>query len=308
MTRHRLKKTAVAMAITLAASMGSAMSVSAAPGTTPPTASSIPGSNESQTTKRKFLEERQQNIEHEAFEAITGTQNALMALQKKDTKKTMALLQEVSGKLDILLAKHPDLSLIPANVEADVYDFDGTSKQVEKLTDAANDLLEDHKVQDARNILADLVSEMRITTTSIPLGSFPLAIKETVSLIEQGKTVEAENTLYEVLSMLVKTTETMPLPVLRAEALLTKASELEHKSDLTKEASRAEILKLADAAKEKLKLAEMLGYGGKDDYKLLYDAIDDLKDVIHSEKSAAVWDRIKTTFSAFKNKIIHPKK
>lgn len=308
MTRHRLKKTAVAMAITLAASMGSAMSVSAAPGTTPPTASSIPGSNESQTTKRKFLEERQQNIEHEAFEAITGTQNALMALQKKDTKKTMALLQEVSGKLDILLAKHPDLSLIPANVEADVYDFDGTSKQVEKLTDAANDLLEDHKVQDARNILADLVSEMRITTTSIPLGSFPLAIKETVSLIEQGKTVEAENTLYEVLSMLVKTTETMPLPVLRAEALLTKASELEHKSDLTKEASRAEILKLADAAKEKLKLAEMLGYGGKDDYKLLYDAIDDLKDVIHSEKSAAVWDRIKTTLSAVKNKIIHPKK
>lgn len=149
---------------------------------------------------------------------------------------------------------------------------------------------------------------MRITATSIPLGIFPAAIKEATSLIDKGKTVEAKNALYEVLSMPVRTTEIMPLPVLQAETLLTAASELEHKSDLSKEASRAEILKLSDAAKEKLSLAEMLGYGDKAEYKQLYDAIGDLKDVIHSEKSAAVWDRIKTTFSAFKNKIIHPKK
>ena len=308
MNRHTLKKTAVAAAIALAASMGSAVSVSAATATTPSTSSSTPGSKESLATKRKLLEERQQKVEHEAFEAITGTQNALMALQKKDTKKAMALLQEVSGKLDILLAKYPGLNLIPANVEADIYDFDGTSKQVEKLTDAADDLLEDHKVQDARAILADLVSEMRITTTSIPLGTFPIAIKDAASLIDKGKTAEAEDALYEVLSLLVKTTEIMPLPVLRAEVLLTKASELEHKSDLSKAASRTQILKLTDAAKEKLKLAEMLGYGDKKDYKLLYDSIDDLKDVIHSEKSAAAWDKVKNSLSAFKNKIIHVKK
>jgi hypothetical protein len=100
----------------------------------------------------------------------------------------------------------------------------------------------------------------------------------------------------------------MPLPVLRAEALLTSASELEHKSDLTKEASRTEILKLTDAAKDKLKLAEILGYGPKDDYKQLYDAIDDIKDVIHSEKSAVAWDKIKASLATLKNKIIHPGK
>ena len=122
------------------------------------------------------------------------------------------------------------------------------------------------------------------------------------------ETEEAEDALYDVLNLLVKTTEIMPLPVLRAEALLTAASELEHKSDLTQAASRTEILKLTDAAKEKLKLAEMLGYGGKDDYKLLYDAIDDLKDVIHSEKSTAAWDKIKNSLTAFKDKIIHAKK
>jgi hypothetical protein len=308
MKRHTLKKTAAAVAIALTATIGSAMSVSAATNAVPSKPSSTAKPQESLAAKDKILEERLLNVEHEALEAVTGTQNALMALQKKDSKKALALLQDVSGKLDILLAKYPGLSLLPANVEADVYDFDGDSKQVKKLIDAADDLLEAHKVQDARHILDELISELRISTTSIPLGTFPVAIKEAVNLIDKGKTDAAEDALYDVLNMLVKTTEIVPLPVLRAEALLTAASELEHKSDLTQAASRTEILKLTDAAKDKLKLAEMLGYGSKDNYKQLYDAIDDIKDVIHSEKSAAAWDKIKASLSALKNKIIHPGK
>jgi YfdX protein len=307
MKRHTLKNTTAAVVIALTASMGSAMSVSAAD-TKPTISSSSAKSKESLSIKRKLLEERQQKVEHEALEAITGTQNALMALQKKDTKKAIALLQDVSGKLDVLLAKYPDIALIPANMEMDVYDFDSNSGQVEKMVNEAVKLLNAHKVQDARYILSELVSEMRITTISIPLGTFPVAIKDAVSLIDKGKTDEAETALYDVLNMLVKTTEIMPLPVLRAEALLTSASELEHKSDLTKEASRTEILKLTDAAKDKLKLAEILGYGPKDDYKQLYDAIDDIKDVIHSEKSAVAWDKIKASLATLKNKIIHPGK
>ena len=308
MKRHTLKKTAAAVAIALTATIGFALTVPAATDTTSSTSLSTAASKETLETKRKLLEERQQKVEHEALEAVTGTQNALIALQKKDIKKAMTLLQDVSGKLDILLAKYPGLNLIPANIEMDVIDFNGDSKQVEKLTNAADDLLENHKVQEARHILDELISEMRITTTSIPLGTFPVAIKEAVSLINKGKTDEAEDALYEVLNMLVKTTEIMPLPVLRAEVFLTAASELEHKSDLTQAASRTEILKLTDAAKDKLKLAEILGYGDKDDYKVLYDAIDEIKNVMFSEKSAAAWDKIKASLAALKNKLIHPGK
>ena len=308
MKRHTLKKTAAAVAIALTATIGFALTVPAATDTTSSTSLSTAASKETLETKRKLLEERQQKVEHEALEAVTGTQNALIALQKKDIKKAMTLLQDVSGKLDILLAKYPGLNLIPANIEMDVIDFNGDSKQVEKLTNAADDLLENHKVQEARHILDELISEMRITTTSIPLGTFPVAIKEAVSLINKGKTDEAEDALYEVLNMLVKTTEIMPLPVLRAEAFLTAASELEHKTDLTQAASRTEILKLTDAAKDKLKLAEILGYGDKDDYKVLYDAIDEIKNVMFSEKSAAAWDKIKASLAALKNKLIHPGK
>jgi gamma-glutamylcyclotransferase (GGCT)/AIG2-like uncharacterized protein YtfP len=308
MKRHTLTKTTLAMAIALAVSMGSAIPVFAATGTSPAISSVKTPGKETVETTRKLLAERHQKVEHEALMAITGTQNALMALHKNDTKQAMAFLQDVSGKLDILLAKYPGLTLIPASIEANVYDFDNDTKQVEKIIDAADDLLEDHRVQDARQILDQLVSEIRISTISIPLGTYPGAIRDAVKLIGQGETKEAEEVLYNVLNTLVGVTEIMPLPVLRAETQLTAASELEHKSDLSKEASRTEILLLTDSAKDKLKLAEILGYGTKDDYKELYNAIDDIKDVIHTEKSAAAWDKIKTSLATLKNKIMHPGK
>jgi YfdX protein len=72
---------------------------------------------------------------------VSGTQHALMALEKLETKRALAILQDVSGKLDILHAKFPGLNLIPANVEAEVIDFEGNSKQIQKLVDKADQLL-----------------------------------------------------------------------------------------------------------------------------------------------------------------------
>jgi len=147
---------------------------------------------------------------------------------------------------------------------------------------------------------------MRITTLSIPLATYPLAIKDAIKLIDQGNTNEAGNLLYEAFNLLVKTTEIMPLPVLKAEALIMEASELETRNDISKASSKAEILLLTDSAKDKLKLAEMLGYGVKADYKPLYDAIDEIKDVIYTEKSVFTWDKLKSLLSALKNKVVHP--
>jgi hypothetical protein len=81
------------------------------------------------------------------------------------------------------------------------------------------------------------------------------------------------------------------------------ASELEHKENLSKEMSRAEILENLTGAKEELKIAELLGYGAKDDYKPLYTAMDEIKDVVHTAKSEATWAKVKQAFKDFKNKL-----
>lgn len=262
----------------------------------------------SSAIKNKVLAEKNQQVVNEARESILGTQQALLALEKKDTKAALSKLQDVSKNLTTVLAKNPNLALITADVDADIFDFEGDANAIKTEIKQADNFLIGGKLQSARQILAELASEMRITTISIPLGTFPLAIKNAVTLIEEGKTNEAALVLDEVLNTLVEVTEIIPLPILRAEALLTEAAELEHKEDMTKEDSRAEVLKFADAAKDKLKIAELLGYGGKDDYKILYTAIDDIKDTMHSEKSVAAWAKIKQRLTDLKNKIIQPKK
>lgn len=258
--------------------------------------------------KRKVLNEKKQQIASEAKDSVSGTQQALINLEKNDPKAALAILQDVSKKLAIILGKNPDLALVSADIDAEIFDFEGDANAIKKELKQADALLDSGKLQSARQILAGLASEMRITTISIPLSTFPLAIKNAEALIDAGKTSEAASVLDEVLNTLVERTEIIPLPILRAEALLTEASMVEHKEDMSKEKSRAEVLKFADAAKEKLKIAELLGYGGKDDYKLLYTAIDEIKETMHSEKSAATWEKVKQTLSDLRNKITQPKK
>ena len=206
-------------------------------------------------------------------------------------------------KLDILLVEHPAMVLVPADVSVDVLDYEGDAKSLEKTVKQADDLLDKGQLQTARQIISGLGSELRVTTVSIPLGTYPTAIKEAIAKIDQKKNDDAKQILETVLNTLVEETEITPLPVLRAESLLTKASEAEHRKDMTKAENRAEVLKYTDAAKNELKIAEVLGYGSKDDYSLLYTVIDDIKDEMHTEKSAVTWKKIKQKLSDLKAKI-----
>ena len=255
------------------------------------------------SSKHKILTEKAQSIEREAAEIAADTQKAILALDKKDTKEAATILQGVSTKLDTLLTQNSEMGLVPADVEADVYDFDGTNQQVSNVIDEAETLLRRGKLQAARQILAGMASEVRVTTTSIPLGSYPAAIKRIIPLIDSGNIDQAIVDLSNVLSSLVITTEVIPLPVLRAEELLTAAAELEHRDDLSKEVSREEIQKYIDAAKDKLELAQLLGYGEKADYKMLYKEIDAIHKTLFSEHSAAIWQKIKDDLAQFKDRL-----
>ena len=253
--------------------------------------------------KIRTLAEQKQQIIKEAAESVTETQEALAVIEKNNPKRALAILQDVSSKLDIVLAKYPAMTLVLADIDTEIIEFEGNADEAQKAIATADDFLDDGKVQEARQILDELISEVRVTASGIPLKTYPAAIKEAISYLSNGKSSQAANTLYVVLNSLTQTTEIVPLPVLNAEILLTEASEVEHKQDLSKEASRTEVLKLADAAGDQLKLAQLLGYGDKDDYKLLYTAINKIEGVIHSEKSAATWTAIKQHLDNLKNKL-----
>lgn len=251
----------------------------------------------SEATKHKILIEKTRPIECDAVEVELETQKAIVALENKDTKDALTILEGFSGKLDTILAKYPGLALVPVSVKTDVFDYKSDNKEATFAIHKAMGLLKHGKLPVARHILSDMASEIRITTTSMPLSTFPGAIKQVIALIESGKTDQAVIALNSALDTLVVTTELIPLPVLRAEALLKAASTLELTDDLSRQKNRKEIRKLIDAAKDKLELSELLGYGDKDDYKMLYQQIDAIHKTLFFEKSKATWQKIKNNLS-----------
>jgi len=254
-------------------------------------------------TKHKALSEKAQAIEDEAAQIETETRKAIVALGNKDTKGATTILQAVSTKLDNLIAKNPGLELVPTSVDIDVSDYEGTNKEVASAIDETEDLLKHGKLQTARRLVSALASEIRVTTTSIPLGTYPAAIKQIIPLIDSGKLDQAAVDLNSVLDTLVVSTDVMPLPVFRAEELLTVAADMEHRDDLTQDKSREEIRKFTDAAKAQLERAQLLGYGNKDDYKILYLEIDAVHKALFTEKSVSTWQKVKDELGQFKDRL-----
>jgi len=306
--KHPIYKIAVNSALLVLAAMPMAANVLAAEDKNQNSVSTVPADNSAQLHKLKLLAEHNQKIVNEAKEAVMGTQQALLDLEKNDNAAALTALQEVSKKLERILANSPASVLVSADIEVDVIDFKGSAQAVEQKVKQAADLLNHGKLQAGRMVADELASEMDITTVNIPLKTYPGAIKNAVDQLNAGKTQDAAQVLEAAINSLVEETEIIPLPLLRAEGLLLKASELEQSSDLSKDKNRDEVLKLVDAAKEKIKIAQLLGYGGKDDYQLFYKVIEDIKTTIHTEKSAATWAKIKQAFADLKNKVTPAKK
>jgi hypothetical protein len=254
---------------------------------------------------RQISKGKQQQLVKEAVEAVMETENALSALNNKKAKEALLNLNNVSAKLRGLLAKDSHLKLVPVSFQEQTLIFEGDLDKVIETANLANELIEDHRIQQARQLLDGLTSEIRINIVELPLGEYPAAIEKASRLITAGNEAEARNTLEDVLDTLVTHAEIYPLPVLASEEYLTEAYELEHKTDLSKKDSKENILKLADNAENELKLAEALGYGEKKDYEVLYEGIQALRDTLHTNKFKAAWDKVKGSIRQLKEKVIH---
>ncbi len=259
-------------------------------------------------SKMNLLKEKDKQLVMEAAEAVNETKKALDALERNLPGEALADLEVVSGKLHAVLAKDPALKEVPIDADAILLEFEGNLEAVQTTSNKAKELIENHQLQAARQLLDELASEIRISVTTLPLEAYPDAIEKTAALIVAGKTLEAKAQLYDVLNLLMTTTEVYPLPLLTAEETLTEAYRLEHTSDLAKEDSRKRVLSLADETSDQLKLAEALGYGGKDDYKPLYQGVQALKDTVHTNKFRGEWDKLHKALREFKERLVHPAK
>ena len=247
-------------------------------------------------TDSQAADKRKQVLD-EAVSALALTKSALAALDEKESARALATLAEVTGKLELIVAREPTLALAPVDVRTIVHDLFANTETVEAMTDEALDALKHGEVQRARRVLALLASEIVIAVTNIPLATYPATVKSVVPLIDQGKIEEAKAALQLALGTLVETLSVIPLPILRAKLLVKRAETLTEDGQRS-EASGERLQDLLNEARQQLEMAELLGYGKKKDFEPLYSELKKVKEKTAGGGSGKGWlDEIKARLS-----------
>jgi len=253
-----------------------------------------------QTEIGKAEGEKRATLLRDAQSALEETRTALVALDKGDRKAALAALASASGKLDLVVSRDARLALVPVSVDTVVYDLYATPEALKTVVKQVREDLSDDRIQQARRELQYLASEADVNVTELPLASYPAAIKAVAPLIDQGRLDEAKTALSATLDSLVIETVVIPLPRVRAEALLGAAQQLTSKSNRT-QADQDKARTLIAAARNEVQLAEALGYGSKADYKPLYSEMDDLQKAAQSGNAGTgLFDRVRQSLKRFK--------
>ncbi len=236
----------------------------------------------------KQFEELHKSILLDAVEAVFETNHALIALENDQPTDAVAAIKTAIGKLEITLKRKPALGLKPIHVVKRIHDLHIDPNLIQPKVNAARALLKEGKLQQAKALLAPLVSETVITVTSIPLGLYPESLKAIVPLIDAGKIEEAKGKLRILLSTLVVKEIIIPLPPLRAKALLLKAEKLAENESRTERENKL-LTDTFQEARNQLQIAEWLGYGDKNSFAVTYEQIHLIEEKLVGGKGGRGW-------------------
>jgi len=196
----------------------------------------------------------------------------------------------------VVVARDPSLALAPVDVSSVVVDLLATPEEINAAKREALRLMKDHQLQLARPIVTSLASEVQIKTTYIPLGSYPLALKSAAALLKDGQEDEARQVLAQALATLVVEDVIVPLPLLRASALIEEAKALSGKADRTDEENQA-LAVLLDAIDLEIARGEALEYGGEDAFEPLKAEMKEVrKKLADGGSGEGVFDKLKGLF------------
>jgi ribonuclease HII len=234
-----------------------------------------------------------------AVEAVVLTQKVLVDLDKNDTKSAIKDLEDAIGKLEVVLAAEKAPKLLPIDASITAVEYLGGVKEIKKNIDTVKDLIDDGKVQEARKLLNTLQSEIDIISVNLPVSSYPDALKLAAKYLHDNKPEQAKAVLVAALNTMVEQVVVIPIPVLKADALIVAASKIA-KED------KEQALKHLAQAKVELEKAKLLGYTSKSDvtYKALNEAIEKTeKEIKGKNKAEKLFEDLIKKIKSFKEKI-----
>ena len=256
--------------------------------------------NEAQ--KKQTITELEERLVREAVNAIKETKQAISAIENKDKEATIKAIERAIGQLDVILARDPDLALVPTDYAIAVVDT--APRQRKSIKDIRKEIkatINSGDFSHARQFLNSLASEIRVTVTNLPLATYPAALKRAVRLIDEDKNESAKGVLQLALATLVLIEEYLPIPILKARTLIQNAST---------ESDRDRAMQLLAGARSQLKLSQDLGYAeGDSEYEELRIELKNLeKQLKTNENTKNAFAKLKTKITSFFQRISKNKK
>jgi len=237
---------------------------------------------------QKKVTEKRKEIIQEATTAMNQTKEALKLLDEGNKKGAVTALESATGKLELIVAREPKLSLAAFDYTVETKELLNDLKSVKNIKTQAENLLRDDRVQEAAALLVNLKSEMVISVANIPLATYPVAMKEAARLVDQNKVNDAKAVLAGALGTVVVIESVIPLPIAKADYLLKEAEKLAEKKSRTKDENKR-LKTFMDDSRKELQFAEELGYGRKSDFKNLYAQLDEVYKKTDGGKSGGGW-------------------
>ena len=238
-------------------------------------------------------------VNHEALNAYMLTKKVLVDIQNNDIKQAKKDLEVAIGKLEVLLSNKKTPKLLPIDLSVSSVEYSGSLKDIKETIDDVKDLIDDNKIQDARVLLNTLQSEIDITTINLPLATYPDALKLASKYLHEKDIDGAKAILLASLNTMVQNTIVIPIPILKADALIKDAQKISKNN-------KKQALKHLDMAKLELNKAEALGYTSKSDitYKTLKESIDKIqKEIKGKNKAEKLFEELIKKVKSFKEKM-----
>jgi hypothetical protein len=236
----------------------------------------------------------------EALSSLTLSAKALKELDENKVDDAKKSIELALGKLESILAAKDTPKLLPIENRMVIKNFVGTADDVEAALKTVRALMDDGKIQEAGELLYSLQSEIDITVVSLPLVSYPDALKLASKYIIEKKPNKAKEVLKLALSTFTEVEQIIPIPLINTVDLVASASAIAQEN-------KEQALKHLALASEELDKAEKLGYVSKSatTYKQLHELIKNVeKEVKGPNKAEQLFKELGEKLKEFKEKIL----
>jgi len=254
-----------------------------------------------QSASLSAIESNEEELTKEGLAAIDATIKARDAIKNGDIDIALNHIETAVGKIEVLLAREPELALIPISSVVRTEEFIGDIETIKAIKSKVQQSINEGKFQLARDEISTLGSEVRIETTNIPTISYPLALKASAALLDDGENDLALENLQSMLNTLMVTEKVFPLPIIKAEVMIKEALSIDNKSAVDQQ----KIDQLLHNIEYQILLSEELGYGkGYNEYSKLMDSIKTLRKSVNANQDThELFKDLKSKVENFKNGI-----